>query len=117
MYVEGCVLTTSGEPITGAVIDTWETDGTGEQHFEIACALLHSYPYPTTNRLPLPSLSGKYDLEYTETTAPECRGRLKADGDGKYGYRAIVPVPYWVPYDVGSPFPLTLFPRIRDGSI
>jgi len=31
MYVEGRVLTTSGEPVPGAVIDTWETDSTGEQ--------------------------------------------------------------------------------------
>jgi len=35
MYVEGRVLTTGGEPIPGAVIDTWETDSTGERHFEM----------------------------------------------------------------------------------
>jgi len=31
MYVEGRVLTSSGEPIQGAVIETWETDDKGEQ--------------------------------------------------------------------------------------
>jgi protocatechuate 3,4-dioxygenase beta subunit len=35
MYVEGRVLTTSGEPIPGAVIDTWEADSTGEQSLEV----------------------------------------------------------------------------------
>lgn len=29
MYVEGRVLTTTGEPIADAVIDTWETDSHG----------------------------------------------------------------------------------------
>ena len=32
MYVEGRVLTSSGQPIPGAVIETWETDEKGEQH-------------------------------------------------------------------------------------
>lgn len=32
MYVEGRVLTSKGEPIPGAVIETWETDENGEQH-------------------------------------------------------------------------------------
>jgi len=70
MFVEGRVLTTGGKPIPGAVIDTWEADG-----------------------------EGVYDMEYAERTAPECRGRLRTDGDGKYGYRAIVPVPYAIPDD------------------
>jgi protocatechuate 3,4-dioxygenase beta subunit len=29
MYVEGKILTTKGEPIPGATIDTWESDGDG----------------------------------------------------------------------------------------
>ena len=32
MFVEGRVLTSKGEPIPGAVIETWETDEKGEQH-------------------------------------------------------------------------------------
>jgi protocatechuate 3,4-dioxygenase beta subunit len=31
MFVEGRVLTTGGKPIPGAVVETWETDGEGEQ--------------------------------------------------------------------------------------
>jgi hypothetical protein len=34
MYVEGRVLTSAGEPIVDAVIETWETDEKGEQHFD-----------------------------------------------------------------------------------
>jgi len=29
MYVEGRILTTDGEPIPNAVIETWETDAEG----------------------------------------------------------------------------------------
>ncbi|KAI0266507.1 aromatic compound dioxygenase [Gloeopeniophorella convolvens] len=70
MYVEGRVLTTSGAPIPGATIETWETDG-----------------------------HGFYDNQYADRTAPDCRGRLRTDTDGKYGYRAVVPVPYPIPGD------------------
>ena len=30
MYVEGRVLGTDGKPVSGAVIETWETDGHGQ---------------------------------------------------------------------------------------
>ncbi|KAI0002116.1 aromatic compound dioxygenase [Russula compacta] len=70
MYVEGRVLNSSGEPIPGAVIETWETDD-----------------------------KGFYDTQYVERHTPDCRGRLKADGEGKYGYRAVVPVAYPIPGD------------------
>jgi hypothetical protein len=32
VYVEGGALTSSGEPIPGAVIGTWDTGDEGEQH-------------------------------------------------------------------------------------
>ena len=37
MFVEGRVLTvtTGREPILGAVIETWETDGKGERHSDV----------------------------------------------------------------------------------
>jgi hypothetical protein len=48
---------------------------------------------------------GLYDVQYAERTGPECRGRLRTDEEGKYGYRAIVPVPYVIPDDgVGRNF-------------
>jgi len=75
MYVEGHVRDTSGAPIPGAVIETWETDD-----------------------------KGFYDTQYEDRVVPDCRGRLVTDKDGKYGYRAIVPIAYPIPGDgpVGS---------------
>ncbi|KAI9510325.1 aromatic compound dioxygenase [Russula earlei] len=70
MYVEGRVLASSGKPVPGAVIETWETDD-----------------------------KGYYDTQYTERPAPDCRGRLRTDEEGKFGYRAIVPVAYPIPGD------------------
>jgi len=35
MYVEGRVLTSKGEPIPGAVIETWETDEKGNHSINI----------------------------------------------------------------------------------
>ncbi|KAG1776767.1 Intradiol ring-cleavage dioxygenase [Suillus placidus] len=70
MYVEGRVLTTEGQPIPNAVIETWETDA-----------------------------DGFYDTQYTDRSHPDCRGRLRSDDDGRYGYRAVVPVAYPIPGD------------------
>jgi len=55
---------------------------------------------------------GLYDVQYTERFAPECRGRLRTDGEGKYGYRAVVPVPYFIRRDVQSSF-LCTFPQYQ----
>ena len=43
---------------------------------------------------PLPL--GLYDTQYAQRTAPECRGRLKTDEEGKYGCCAVVPVLYFI---------------------
>ncbi|KAI0274103.1 aromatic compound dioxygenase [Russula aff. rugulosa BPL654] len=72
MYVEGRVLTSKGEPIPGAVIETWETTR------RVRCF---------------------YDTQYTERSVPDCRGRLRTDAEGTYGYRAVVPVSYPIPGD------------------
>jgi protocatechuate 3,4-dioxygenase beta subunit len=98
MFVEGRVLTTGGKPIPGAVIETWETDGEGEPAFRC----IHVFP-PDDGLSCVPQKPlGVYDMQYAERTAPECRGRLRTDGEGKYGYRAIVPVSYAIPDDVGG---------------
>lgn len=34
--------------------------------------------------------------------APDCRGRLRTDKDGKYSFKAIVPVAYPIPEDVSQ---------------
>ncbi|KAG0693385.1 aromatic compound dioxygenase [Suillus ampliporus] len=65
MYVEGRVLTTDGQPIPNAIIDTWENDA-----------------------------NGLYDIEYADRSHPDCRGRLRSDDNGRFGYRAVVPIAY-----------------------
>jgi protocatechuate 3,4-dioxygenase beta subunit len=56
-------------------------------------------------------------MQYAERTAPECRGRLRTDEEGKYGYRAIVPVSYAIPDDVsGSPLYCGVSFSVGDGS-
>lgn len=70
MYVEGQVRSTDGTPIPDASIETWETDSLGY-----------------------------YDTQYADRQGPDCRGRLKTDKDGRFGYRAVVPVPYPIPGD------------------
>ena len=39
MFVEGRVLTTGGEPIPGAVIETWETNDKGERHSDVSVSI------------------------------------------------------------------------------
>ena len=46
MFVEGRVITTGGEPIPGAVINTWETDGTGKQRFMSFCLMVNGRAFP-----------------------------------------------------------------------
>ncbi|TFK46830.1 aromatic compound dioxygenase [Heliocybe sulcata] len=70
MYVEGQVIDTHGKPVPNALIETWETDE-----------------------------FGFYDTQYADRQKPDCRGRLHTDKDGKYGYRAVVPVAYPIPGD------------------
>jgi protocatechuate 3,4-dioxygenase beta subunit len=31
---------------------------------------------------------------------PDCRGRVRTDSEGRFGYRAVVPVAYPIPNDV-----------------
>lgn len=100
MFVEGRVLTTGGKPISGAVVETWETDGEGEPAFSDVFNVFP--PDDGLSRVPQTRALGVYDMQYAERTAPECRGRLRTDGEGKYGYRAIVPVSYAIPDDVSG---------------
>ncbi|KAL0959722.1 hypothetical protein HGRIS_011414 [Hohenbuehelia grisea] len=69
MFVEGRVLDMDGNPIAGAIIDTWEADD-----------------------------HGFYDTQYTDE-GMDCRGRLKSDTNGRYAYRAVVPYAYPIPGD------------------
>ena len=58
MYVEGKILTTKGEPIPGATIDTWESDGEGVYDNQVR---LNSY------RLALPVLTKGISLHSFST--------------------------------------------------
>ena len=66
------------------------------------------FPYPLLDDRCAACISwpplGLYDVQYTGRIAPECRGRLRTNGEGKYGYRAVVPVPYFIRRDVQSSF-------------
>jgi hypothetical protein len=71
LYVTGRILDTSGKPVPNATINTWETDE-----------------------------FGFYDTQYVGRSKPDCRGRLKSDREGRYEFRAVVPVAYPIPDDV-----------------
>lgn len=70
LWVEGRVLDSKGNPIPEVLIETWETDA-----------------------------NGFYDVQYTDRSTPDCRGRLRSGKDGKFAYRAVVPVAYPIPGD------------------
>lgn len=66
----GVVRDTLGHPIPGAIVDTWQADGSG------------TYPIQEEGQ-------DKYDL----------RGVFEADAEGRYYYTTVLPKPYTVPYD------------------
>lgn len=61
---------TAGTPIAGVDIDVWETDS-----------------------------KGFYDVQYAERNGPDGRAILTSDSEGKFWFRAILPVPYPIPHD------------------
>jgi hydroxyquinol 1,2-dioxygenase len=72
LLVRGQVRDTLGNPIPGAVIDTWQADAAGT--------------YPIQEQA---SGQDKYDL----------RAIVTADEKGDYWYTTVLPKPYTVPYD------------------
>jgi len=72
MFVTGRVLNDNGEPIAGAKVDTWHSDG-----------------------------EGFYDVQQTEKLHNELamRALLTTDDDGRFWYRSITPRYYPVPTD------------------
>lgn len=72
LLVQGQVRDSLGNPVPGALIDTWQADGAGT--------------YPIQEQA---SGQDKYDL----------RALLTADETGAYWYTTVLPKPYTVPYD------------------
>lgn len=46
--------------------------------------------------------TGMYDTQHDGQFAMDCRGQLKLGDDGLYKFRAVRPVPYPIPSDVGA---------------
>lgn len=67
---KGMVRDTLGNPQPGAVVDTWQADG-----------------------------SGTYPIQEEGQDAYDLRGQLTCDAEGKYYYTTVLPKPYTVPYD------------------
>ncbi|SMC50758.1 dioxygenase [Rhizobium sp. RU36D] len=72
LLVHGIVRDSLGNPLPGAIVDTWQADGTGT--------------YPIQEQA---SGQDKFDL----------RGKMTANEKGEYYYTTVLPKPYTVPYD------------------
>lgn len=68
--VKGCVTSTTGEPISNALLDVWQN-----------------------------AENGKYSNEDPDQDDDNLRARLNADDDGSYSFTTIRPSPYTVPED------------------
>jgi len=68
-FVTGTVRGLDGEPIAGAELDLWQTDG-----------------------------EGLYE-DQRETSGPYMRGLYRAQGDGCYAIRTVAPIAYTIPMD------------------
>lgn len=69
-YIEGRVLSTSGEPVAGARIEVWQADD-----------------------------QGFYDVQYADLEAPRGRGHLHSDAAGRYWFWSVKPEAYPIPHD------------------
>lgn len=72
LLVHGVVRDSLGNPLAGALVDTWQADGAGT--------------YPIQEQA---SGQDKYDL----------RGLVTTNENGEYWYTTVLPKPYTVPYD------------------
>jgi hydroxyquinol 1,2-dioxygenase len=68
-WVEGEVRDTAGAPLAHAEIEVWEADE-----------------------------DGLYDVQYDDGRTSG-RARLRADGEGRYGFWSVKPAPYPIPHD------------------
>ena len=72
ILAKGVVRDILGKPLAGAIVDTWQADGSG------------TYPIQEQERG-----QDKHDL----------RGKFTTNGNGEYYYTTVLPKPYTVPFD------------------
>ena len=70
VLANGIVRDTLGNPLPGAIVDTWQADG-----------------------------SGMYPIQDASQNAMDLRGRFSTDDEGRYYYTTVLPKSYTVPYD------------------
>ncbi|MGJ7530558.1 intradiol ring-cleavage dioxygenase [Variovorax sp. GB1P17] len=66
----GSIRGLNGEPVPGAVLEVWQSDD-----------------------------EGVYDVQRPDLVEAQGRGVLRADDEGRFHFRSVVPVPYPIPYD------------------
>ncbi len=69
-YVSGRVLSTDGKPLTGALLDLWQSNS-----------------------------EGRYDVQLADTGGKQLRAKLRTDTAGCFRFRTILPTSYPVPSD------------------
>jgi protocatechuate 3,4-dioxygenase beta subunit len=69
-HVSGRVLSTDGKPISGALLDLWQSN-----------------------------TEGWYDVQLADTGGRQLRARLRTDSEGRFRFRTIKPTAYPVPTD------------------
>jgi protocatechuate 3,4-dioxygenase beta subunit len=70
IVIFGRVLTDAGEPVAGASVEVWQTDP-----------------------------DGAYDLQALDPGAMDWRGQFRTDEQGRYWFRATLPLGYMIPMD------------------
>lgn len=70
MLIHGTVSDIEGKPLSGALVDVWETNG-----------------------------NGFYDMQDPEKDEPDCRGIFHTDDQGKFALVGVRAVDYPIPYD------------------
>ena len=69
-YFSGHVLSPDGNPVAGATLDLWSTDG-----------------------------EGWYDVQLADAKGMRARGKIKTDTQGRYAFWTVKPVSYPIPTD------------------